>query len=169
MKKIFVLLAVSCFATATFAQTEQGSFRIGGSSNLSFMNSKVDADGAKSESTFNLGLDAGYFVLNNLSVDLGVNLDMPEDVTTIGASLGLRYYFPPKVFLGAAFDILNVKPDGLSSVSGTGLTIGAGYAAFVSERFAIEPQIGYRLGLTNKDDGTKYNGFSAKVGLDFYF
>jgi opacity protein-like surface antigen len=169
MKKIFVLLAVSCFATAAFAQTEQGAFRIGGSSNLSFLNSKVDAPNAKSESAFNLGLDAGYFVMDNLSVNLGVELDMPEDATMIGARLGLRYYFPPKIFLGADFDIVNTKPDGGSSTSGTGLTIGAGYAAFVSERFAIEPMIGYRLGLTDKDKGTKVSGFGAQVGLGFYF
>lgn len=176
MKKILVLLAISCMATAAMAQTEKGSFRIGGATNLGFVNTKLDgAD--DSANTFNLNLDGGYFVANNFSLNLGVGLDYSKqgDVssTTFGVGLDLRYYLPVKVFVGAGFDLINTKTkiDNVGSVSGTGtgVNLTAGYAAFVSDHFAIEPALYYRLGLSDKDKGTKANAFGVQVGLGYYF
>ena len=74
--------------------------------------------------------------------------------------------------IALGFDLLNIKykeEDYSESVSGTGLNFTAGYAAFISDRFAIEPALTYRLGLSDENDGTKANGFGVQVGLGFYF
>lgn len=174
MKKIVLLAAVLMMsASAAFAQTESGTFRIGGSSNLGFSSIKQDVDGAKSANEFNLGVDAGYFLIDNLSLNVGVNFEsykMDEAKSnTIGINAGLRYYLPVNVFVNADFELRSLKNGDDKAVSGTALNLGAGYAAFVCDNFAIEPMVGYRLGLGNKDDGTKASGFVAKVGLSYYF
>lgn len=174
MKKIFVLLAVSLFSVSAFAQTEKGAIRLGGNTNLGF--SSLKSDGAdKSNSYFNLGVDAGYFVIDNLSIDVGFGFEYAkaggaDDADTgFDVNLGARYYLPMKVFFGAAFDFQSAKYGGGDSVSGTGLTLGAGYAWFLSDKVAFEPMIGYRLGLTDKDKGTKYNAFGLQMGVSVFF
>jgi outer membrane protein W len=173
MKKWILLAAVfTMSASAASAQTEKGALRVGGTSNLGFFS--VKPDGAdKSENTFDLGVNAGYFFVDNLSVDLGVNFNSYRidgvGTSTLGAELGLRYYFPPKIFVGAGFDMINQKATDVDGNMGTGVNFRAGYAAFISDRFALEPAIGYRLGLSDKKKGTKFNTLSAQVGLSFYF
>lgn len=172
MKKLFVILAVSCFATTAFAQTEQGAFRIGGAADLSFLNTKVEG-ASDSSNEIDLGIDAGYFVIDNLSVNLGVNFTNTTmgntGSTAFGGELGVRYYFPPKVFVDAGFDVFNTKVKGSDSVTGTGLNLTAGYAAFITDNIAVEPTIGYRLGLSDKDKGTQADGFGVGVGFGLYF
>lgn len=176
MKKILLVLAVSLFAFNAFAQTEKGAFRVGGAADLSFINSKFDGDD-DSTNNINLGVDAGYFVIDNLSINLGLGFGYTKigdsNATAFGVNVGARYYLPVKVFFDAAFDLTyskakinDVSGDGLT---GTGVTLMAGYAWFLNERIAIEPAIGYRLGLSNKDDGTKQNNFGVQIGFGLYF
>ena len=172
MKKIFVLLAVSLFSVSVFAQTEKGAIRLGGSTNLSFISSKLDG-ASKSNSNFNLGANAGYFVMDNLSVDVGFEFDYDKPggasdaFTQFVVDLGVRYYLPSKIFFAASFDLLSMKV--VDSVTGTGVSLGAGYAWFLSDKVAFEPMLGYRLGLSDKDKGTKVNAFGAQMGISVFF
>lgn len=174
MKKVLVVLVASLLAVGAFAQTEKGKFRVGGNADLSFLNTKYDgAD--KSDNDFNFGANAGYFVIDNLAVEAGVGFgyskDGAKDVSSTAYTLniGARYYLPVKVFVGANFEFLGAKVGDADSATGTGLNLLAGYAIFLNDKVAIEPALGYRLGLGNKDKGTKFNQFGAQVGFSLFF
>jgi hypothetical protein len=174
MKRILFILAVSLFTVSAMAQTEKGKIRLGGDLDLSFLNTKYDYEGAKASNSFNLGVNGGYFVIDNLSVNAGLGFDYTkaggddDALTTFGFSLGARYYLQSKIFFGGDFDIISQKY-GDDSFTGTGFTPSIGYAWFVKDNIAIEPAIGYRLGLSNKDDGTKFDGFGINIGLSVHF
>jgi hypothetical protein len=174
MKRILFILAVSLFAVGAMAQTEKGKFRLGGDLDLSFLNTKLDVEGAEATNSFNLGVDAGYFVIDNLSVNAGLGFGYAKDggdddaSTEYAFALGARYYLQSKIFFGGDFDLFTLKY-GDNSATGTGFTPQIGYAWFVKDNVAIEPAIGYRLGLTNKDDFTKFNGFGINIGLSVHF
>ena len=173
MKKLFIFLTVSLFAVSAFAQFEQGTVRIGGASNLGFSNEKFK--GADwSTNTLSLEVGGSYFFINNLAADVELGFDYTKDsdeddaASILGLGLGVRYYLPVNVFVGAGFDIASFKW-GSESVSGTGLTLKAGYAAFLSDNIALEPSIGYRIGLSDEDKGTQLNGLYVKVGFSIFF
>jgi hypothetical protein len=175
MKRILFILAVSLFTVSAMAQTEKGKIRLGGDLDLSFLNVKPDIDGAKATNTFNLGVNGGYFVIDNLSVNAGLAFGYEkaggddDAATAFGFSLGARYYLQSKIFFGGDFDIISSKYGDEDSFTGTGFTPSIGYAWFVKDNIAIEPALGYRLGLSNKDDGTKFNGFGLNIGLSVHF
>ena len=177
MKKFFIFLAASLFAVSVMAQNEfvfeKGMIRVGGASNLNFTNVKVDGwDG--STNTLLLGVDAGYFVTDNVSIDVDVSVayikDSEDDDAiknyTLGA--GLRYWFPSKFFVGGGLD-MNTMGYGSESASGTGLKLKAGMVHFLGEKIAIEPVIGYRMGLSDEDKGTKQSGLFAQFGISVFF
>ena len=174
MKKVLFIVALSLFAIGAFAQTEKGKFRIGGDANVGFASTKLDG-ASNSNTDLNLGVEAGYFVIDNLSINAGLLLGYEkiggdDDATnTYGLQLGARYYLPSKIFFGAAFDVISSKYGSYDSQTGTGLTLGAGYALFLNDKVAFEPSIGYRLGLSDKDKGTKANIFAINLGFSFYF
>ncbi len=173
MKKIFVLLAVSLFATNAFAQIEKNTFRLGAMSNLSFLKDATD------ESTYNLnlGVDISYFVLDDFAFDFGVAYDYTKDgeidTNILVVELGFRYYFPFKMFVGVGADVTNVKRkrNDMHNISasefGAGANFAVGYAGFINEHFAIEPAILYRAPLT--DDALRFKAFGAQIGFSYYF
>ena len=174
MKKIFLFLVATLFAVNAFAQLEQGSLRIGGTSELGFLNLKPK--GADySTNSLTLGVDGGYFFMDNFSVDAALLFDYEKDsdeddaLTTFGVEVGVRYYLPVKVFFGAGFDLVTSKYGDNDSVSGTGLNLKVGYAAFLSDKIALEPSVGYRLGLSDEEKGTQANGFGVQLGISVFF
>ena len=178
MKKFFVLLAVSLFSTNAFAQTEKGTVRLGAMSNLSFLNSKwKGAD--ESSSQGNLGLDLGIFAADNFSFDLSLGFDYEKtgdtDAGVLGVGLGFRYYSSTKLFVGAGVDALigevnssdnRINNAGVSNF-GAGLNLTLGYAAFITDRFAIEPAFVYRFPLTK--DAFNFRSVGAQIGFSYYF
>ena len=71
------------------------------------------------------------------------------------------------IFTGAAFDIVSYNYG--ESEMGTGVKLKVDYSLFVKDNIAIEPTIGYRLGLTDKEKGTKDNCIIAQVGISIFF
>jgi len=169
MKKFFIFLTAFLFAASAFAQYEQGSVRVGGASNLGFSSMKYNG-ASSSMNTFDLQVNAGYFLMDNLSADadLLLNFDDTFDMTTVTIGVGARYYLPINVFAGAGADMLLYKYDG-GSATGFGVNLKIGYAAFLTDNIAIEPVISYRLGLTDENKGTKISGLSAGIGISLYF
>jgi len=173
MKKLFILVLFTTVTMGAMAQTEAGKMRLGGSTNLSFLNTKhAGYDDAMSE--FEINANAGYFIIDKLSLDLGLQFgyekegDYDADKAFLG-EIGARYYLPGNFFLGASFDILSIKSGDDTAYTGTGANLKAGYAWFVKDNIAIEPAVGYRIGLTNEDDGTKFDQFSIKLGISVFF
>ena len=174
MKKLFIFLTASLFAVSAFAQFEQGAIRVGGSSNLGFTSMKPKG-ATSSMNSFELGVNAGYFFMDNLSADVDLLFDYSKygyegsvAETTVGIGAGVRYYLPINVFAGAGVDMV-VNKYGSESASGLGANLKVGYAAFVTDNIAIEPVIGYRLGLTDEKKGTQVSGLSAAIGISLFF
>ena len=174
MKKFFIFLTASLFAVSAFAQFEQGSIRVGGSSSLDFSNMKAKGS-TSSQNSFDANVNAGYFFMDNLAADVDLLFDYSKfsyegssAEMTFGVGFGARYYLPINVFAGAGVDLLATKYDD-ETVSGIGVNVKVGYAAFLTDNIAIEPVIGYRLGLTDEKKGTQVSGLSVGVGISIYF
>ena len=103
-----ILLCTTC--VSAFAQTEQGKFRLSGTSSFGFSNTKYEND---SSNGFSLNVNGGYFLVKNLSLDVGlISGYYWSDIghtTSIGGNLGLRYYLPERVFFGALIDYTSSK------------------------------------------------------------
>jgi len=176
MKKKSVFLALVLFAVGAFAQTERGKIRIGGSSNLGYSSAsynQTDFDG--SSNSFFINVHGGYFIVDNLSLEVGVLygyswLNSREFGKSyfiqVGGELGFRYYFPMKFFLGSNFDISHILIssfyDPLSNFN-----VEAGYAWFLSENVALEPAINYHLIMLGlRRYGSRLN---VRMGISVHF
>ena len=175
MKKFFILLTAVLFAVNAFAQFEQGAIRIGGASSLGFSNTKYKGVSG-SLNYAELGIDGGYFFMDNLSANLTLSGGFEKDsddsdaTSMFGAELGVRYYLPMKVFAGAGFEYSTYKYGGYSSPA-CAAHVRVGYAAFLTDNIAVEPVIGYRIGLGLTDDmkANQFNRLSFQIGFSLFF
>ena len=187
MKKGLFLIASMCFFSISIlnAQFSQGKFLLGissssnlfslyegysgGSSNLmhlgfSSMKYKSDSDEGDAEKirTFNLSPRAGYFIIDNLTAGLDINLSVmsfgtgedKESMTALGFGPFLRYYIPfekiaPFFELGGSLGSLrnkytNWNDDEVTEKSSIkSFTGGIGLALPVSETVKFDIMGGY--------------------------
>ena len=172
-----IFLTASLFAVSVMAQNEfvfeKGMIRVGGASNLNFTNLKYDGSDY-STNTLMLGFDAGYFMTNNVSLDVDLNVQYTKDsdddeaMTAYTVGAGLRYWFPSKFYIGGGLDMITMSYWG-ESASGAGLKLKVGLVHFLGDKIALEPAIGYRMGLTDEDKGTKQSGLFAQLGISVFF
>ena len=157
-KKSLLALAFAFFAvTAAFAQDpiEKGAWLFSGASNLNFTSSSPT--GGSSSSVFNVGIQGGYFFMDNLAGGAIFTMNSPSGGTsTTGIGLFGRYYFNGQIFLGAGF----VSTSG-GGVSQTRILLQGGYALFLGKVVAIEPSVNYQT----YDGGSD---FGVNVGFGIY-
>jgi opacity protein-like surface antigen len=191
MKKSIVTIIAIMFTVTAFAQfTNQGTFLLGGSSNLglSFLSEKFKSgngdfqDGDKITS-FNISPQVGYFFINNFAAGLSINVesiknknddfDYEETSSLFLAGPFARYYMD-KFYLEGMVGLGSSKSEssfseGESKNSLTGWSLGAGYALMLSDAVALEPQINYSS-LSAKDDDfvNRTAGLSINLSLFVY-
>ena len=157
MKKTIILAAamIAMASHSLFAQTDQGSWYVGASSNLNYT-----SGGGTSQTS--LAVSAGNFVSDNFALGLSVayqNVDFgfgSQDQSVIGA-FG-RYYAGGNVILGAS----------LSTVSNGGgevLGLEFGYAHFFNEHVSLEPTLNYSKSLAS--GGGSATGLNLALGIYF--
>src|SRR3989337_2214932 len=87
-RTLSVLMAFLVFTLAASAQTEKGSWLVGGN---------VEVNTAEDDTQIDFSPNAGYFLLDNLAVGARVGLNYRKQETTKTTSLGFgpfaRYYF----------------------------------------------------------------------------
>ena len=156
---------IAAFGVAN-AQTEQGGWLIGASSNLGFTSQKhKDADDATN--TLNFDVKAGYFLMDNLAAGLDFGYfnsktgDAEAGLTNIG--LFARYYFNGTFYAGAGFTSTSVK-DG---DSGSWINLEAGYPVWMGDNVALEPSLNYSIG--GGDLYEDVSSFGLNVGFSLYF
>lgn len=185
-------LLASCFVASSFAQIEQGTLMVGGSFGADFETNKSKYDGNTYTNAkyVNLSFDpqVGYFVINNLALGGGIGVstssykddDSNDKTVTHEFTLQpmVRYYLDPgiffqgKVMFGGAKD--KVTDDGGTdeyNYAVNGWSLSAGYAFFLNNTVAIEPQLGYGAkGYRNKDTDVKSvdSGLFLRVGFQIY-
>ena len=182
MKKIILTLITIVVLTAASAQINKGTILLGASSALGY-NSYHYKNSSSNSSIFNINTKVGYFVADNFTI--GANLGYLNSSQSGGSSASyteigafIRYYFPKNVFFGVGINSVTSSSSagsfGSSSNTNTAFPVELGFAAFISEQFAIEPSIRY-ISASDKG-GVTYTGidtganssFGLNIGFSFY-
>ena len=195
MKYSIILIFVIAFFGEGHAQTEKGSFMIGGS--LRVQRSEYDiappfgGGGKLIQGSFNVSPTAGYFFVNNLMTGLqasytrGWTLNEP-DTKLNSASIGpvIRYYFPVGKFaffpeVGAFFQ--HIANTGRTFDTNTGIPVlqtrkengssiraGVGATWFVSTNIGIEAILAYQNVNTENTINSDSKLLYFNIGLQFY-
>ena len=179
MKKVFIsAMAFLTFAVvnaqdASEGPTSKGKFLIEantgkptiGSTSIGFYTS----DG---NSSYNIGLDGGYFVMDDLAIKggLGFNGFSGDSYTesAISYRLGAKYYIKSKI--PVTLDITGASGKLAENFIGETplwLGIGAGYAWFVSQNISIEPGLRYNQSLN--ENYSEKGSFQFNVGFVLHF
>ncbi|MEQ8904813.1 outer membrane beta-barrel protein [Ekhidna sp.] len=172
-KSLLTATLVAIFGFAN-AQTDQGGWLVGASSNLGFSSTSYDAPGADNTSSFNFEVAGGYFIMDNLAAGLNIgiaNEKEGDDKTTVTAfGPFARYYVNGTFYVGASFAAAKVKNEftgGSSDFSFSILGLEAGYPIWIVDNVAIEP--GLRYDMASGSDITNNNSFGVNIGFNLYF
>jgi len=186
MKKLLVLGAIALFG-AMNAQTEKGSWVVGGSTTLGFNNTNTkykyngnSADGPK-VSTFTVTPSVGYFVIDKLAIGLdlgytslttklesefmGINYTAKNTVSTFSILPTATYYFKsdskvlPYLGVGAGYSTSKEKStqNGSGSSNSEDTINGFAWKGKGGIVFLVTPSIGIDLGLSYLGSNGKYD------------
>lgn len=179
MKKIILTVAaVFAFGFANAqdksdngGQTAKGKWLIEANTNFGAAhgaNTSFQYASADGSTAYNLGLEGGYFVMDNLAIKAGLGFggskpDGGESTSTISYKVGAKYYIlgyiPVQVdYSGASTKDVDENPSYLG--------LQAGYAIFLGQNVSIEPGVRFNKSL-NEDF---YNDvFQLNVGFALHF
>ena len=166
MKKVLFLVVSLATLTAS-AQMEKGNMIVGTSTNLTYSStSTVDCDNCDAVGVFDLGLSYGYFVIDNLALNAGVNLSSSSSggssTSTTSIGLSARYYMN-SIFAQAGYNTVSIKDvDGSSNSLG----FGAGSSHMLSDNIALEPMLMYQM--DSYDGNATSNTLMFRIGLGLY-
>jgi hypothetical protein len=116
--------------------------------------------------TYNIGLEGGYFIKDNLAIKVGLGYG-DDGVSTltdpIAYKLGLKYYFKSKIpveisYNGVGFGDKDANP--------TYIGLQAGYAFFLGKNVSVEPGIRYNSAVHKQfyDSSFQFNiGFALHL------
>ena len=164
---ISTIFLVAVFGVAS-AQTDKGSWVVGGSADLSF--TSIDGD-----NVFNFDVRGGHFLVDNFAGGINVSYRDGNDLfdlfegRTFGIGPWVRYYFGGTFYVGIGYDFESIRLDFFDeSAQGTELKLEAGYPIFIGgEAVALEPSLNYWIG--GGDIYEDFNTFAAMVGFFVYF
>ena len=164
MKKLLLVIAIvaagfTANAQESNGQTAKGKWVIeantGAASTGSTAFSFSSQDG---DSNFAIGLDGGYFIMDDLAIKGGLGYNDGNEAFTykVGAEYYIAGQFPVGIdFTGTSYDAYSENWLGLQ----------AGYAYFLGENVAVKPALRYNIGL---EDGQK-GKFQGLIGFALYF
>jgi outer membrane protein W len=179
MKKLF-LAAFAVFAFASVnaqdsegGQTSEGKWLIeANTGNAMLGTTGIYFTSSDGNSQFNLGLDGGYFIMDDLAIKagLGYNSFSPDEgdgVSSFSYRLGAKYYV--NSMIPVTLDLTGASGDGAENFLGETplwLGIGAGYAWFIGDMVAIEPGLRYNHSLN--EDFTDKGVFQVNIGFTLF-
>ena len=179
MKKLILTAAVALFAftanaqedEATTSQTSKGRILVEANTGNAMLGTTglyyTSVDG---ESSFNIGLDGGYFIMDDLALKagLGYGSDSLSDTSSFSYRLGGKYYV--KSMIPVTLDLTGASGDGVENFAGETplwLGMGAGYAWFIGNNVSIEPGLRYNHSLN--EDYSDEGIFQFNVGFALSF
>ena len=167
MKKL-LLTAVAVFALTTVtAQTEKGSLLIETNiANQMLGTTSFSLLSADGEIVYSLGLDGGYFIMDDLAIKVGLGYasNSVTDENVFSYRLGAKYYLMSKIPLTLDYTGAIIK-DYDENPSWVGL--GAGYAIFLGSNVSIEPGLRYNVSMNDKF--SKENLIQLNIGFALHF
>jgi hypothetical protein len=183
MKKIILTVAavfVLSFANAQDkkdsdgGQTSKGKWLIeANTGNAMLGNTGFYFASSDGNSQYNLGLDGGYFIMDDLALKAGlgfggVSADGGGSASAFSYRLGAKYYV--KSMIPVTVDLTGASGDAVENAAGETpmwLGLGAGYAWFVSDNISIEPGLRYNLSLNDKYTDKGILQFNIGFALHF--
>lgn len=158
MKKTLLTLFAAITVFAASAQIEQGTIMLSGATSLDFTSNNEDA-GDFSE--FLIAAKGGYFFAENLAVGLNLSLYKHSEADDAWFGIGpfARYYFNGKIFAGAGFVF-----EKAGEASASQIPLEVGYAIFLNDAVAIEPNLNYTLFGGDREGAA----FGVNVGISVY-
>jgi hypothetical protein len=128
---------------------------------------------SESGSSYNFGVEGGYFVMNNLAVKLGlgyggVSPKVGDAFSAFSYKLGAKYYVINTIPLELSLNgtSLSKKSEGFKDPMYIGIQ--GGYAIFIADNVSIEPGLRYNYSLTKKEEGGE-NVLQFNVGFALHF
>jgi len=195
MKKNLLIGAFALLGFAASAQTEKGSWVVGGSTTLGFNNvttkfksNNVSMDGPKVNS-FTITPSAGYFVIDKLSVGLDLGFtsattkydDAKSTNNTFAILPTATYYFTDntviKPYLGAGIGYSSITEKeeyrgrtNETTFDGFAWKVKGGFVYFFTPSIAADLGLSYSQ-FSSKNSGvtTNVNSFGVGVGLSVFF
>lgn len=169
MKKIILsAIAVMAFGFANAQeQTKEGKWLVEANTNFGAANvgnTSFQMASSDGNTSWNLGAEAGYFVIDNLAIKGGLGYgDDGFDHNIFSYKVGAKYYLMNKFPLEASFTGASIK-DVDENPSYFGLQ--GGYAWFIGKNISVEPGLRYNISLNNEfyDDV-----FQLNVGFALHF
>jgi len=200
MKRLstMMLLLTTLSAYVSSAQTEKGSFLLGGTAGASSLHTDSPSSylGQYKATTVYLSPNIGYFVIDKLALGLSAsisagktsyeNIDAYSRNTTFGAGPFVRYYFPMDrwaIFPYVSYSLSTTNTKGRSfgydpilttnyHYNTTQKTFSAGVGAtyFITRNIGLEGIVSYQAyNSTNRDlPDTEQSGLNFKVGFQIY-
>lgn len=183
MKKILLFTALLVFGYTANAQDEdmdsgssataKGSWLIEANTGNAMLGTTgfyfTSSDG---NSTYNLGLDGGYFIMDNLALKVGLGFggispDEGDSASAFSYRIGAKYYIIDVIpvtldLTGASGDAVEIADE-----NPMWLGLGAGYAWFVTDSISIEP--GLRYNISMNEDYTDEGVFQFNIGFALHF
>ncbi|HEX9826032.1 MAG TPA: outer membrane beta-barrel protein [Flavobacteriaceae bacterium] len=197
MKKILLFTATVVFGLSNVnAQTEKGKWMFGSDAGISFASStaKVEFDGEELDgkstvSTFTISPNAGYFIMDNLSIGLDLNFsstktkfeeegfDEEFKTNSFAVFSGATYFFKtdklaPYVGAGVGFLSVSEGDEDFDKYSGIGFNVRGGLAYFLSDSVSVNLGVDFiSAKLSNKEESDfkiKSNTFGGAIGFAIY-
>lgn len=163
MKKTLLLFALVAISFTTYSQensgqTTKGKWVIeantGAATTGNTMFSLASSDG---NTAWSLGLDGGYFFMDDLAVKVGLGYFDSGSADGLNYKIGAEYYFNGNIPVSVDFT-------GDTGTELNWLGIQAGYAWFVTDHISVKPAVRYNVGLDDQD-----GVFQGLVGFALFF
>ncbi|GAA4271662.1 hypothetical protein U6A24_13835 [Aquimarina gracilis] len=176
MKKLMLTaLAVVSFTFANAqdgdtGQTAKGKWLIEANTSFGAPGNGNTAFGLRSrdgETDWGLGLEGGYFVMDDLAIKAGLGYaDSSEEgaLSTFTYKIGAKYYIMSKIPVELSYAGLSIED---ADENPSYLGIQAGYAWFLGDNVSIEP--GLRYNATLNEDADAESNLQFNVGFALHF
>ena len=164
MKKFLLTIAMVAFGFAANAQddsgqTSKGKFVIeANTGSASTGNTAFSFFSQGGNSAWAVGLDGGYFFMDDLAVKAGLGYNDASEA--FAYKIGAEYYIDGQFPVGVDFTGQSFTG---GSINWVGLQ--AGYAYFLGENVSVKPALRYNIGLDEGQEGL----FQGLIGFALYF
>ncbi|MBC3847804.1 hypothetical protein H8K90_15510 [Winogradskyella echinorum] len=181
MKKLLLMAAVAVFGFTNVnaqdddsngGQTSKGKWLIEANTGNAMLGTTgiyfASSDGS---SEYNIGLDGGYFIMDDLAIKAGLGYggfspDEGDAASSFSYRFGAKYYV--NSMIPVTVDLTGASgEDVYGDETPLWLGLGAGYAWFVSNNISIEPGLRYNLSLN--EDYTDEGVLQFNVGFALHF
>lgn len=162
MKKLLLAIAMVAVSFTANAQEKGGqtskgkwlieantNFGSGHTANTGFKLSSLSVKGSDSVTQYNLGLEGGYFLMDDLAVKAGLGFggdSVDGSDSMFSYKIGAKYYIISQIPVQVDF-----SGSSRGSANSSFLGLQAGYALFLGDMVSVEPGLRYNLGLGDSD------------------